>query len=116
MRVFLTTVFCLALLAPLSGCFALDELNEAEAIMDAHSATGKARAAEAQQEKNEKKDGAPLTLAEKRAEAQAWWNSATTVTSRADSSEDPMVHCRTGGSTLFTRRSDCLARGGQPGH
>jgi hypothetical protein len=112
-----STLVCLLLAAPLSGCFVMDELDKADALIDAHSPNREARKTAARQKENGKKaDGAPLTLQERKAEAQKWWDSATTVTSRADSSDNPMVHCRTGGSTLFMRRADCLARGGQPGH
>ena len=43
-----------------------------------------------------------------------WWDGARSIGPRPDDKPDadPMVSCRLGGATRFTKRSDCLARGG----
>ena len=54
----------------------------------------------------------PPTYAEK---VGGWFENARSIAPGESHSGEPLVSCRTGGKTLFTKRADCLARGGQPG-
>ncbi|MGH0029615.1 MAG: hypothetical protein ACQGVC_07485 [Myxococcota bacterium] len=109
-------VLTLALLLPLvfgSGCFVLDEIDAGMEIMDAHSP-----------ERNQQKQGQqaaagdgekPPTYDQVRSE---WWKDANTLSLSPDekaAQEDPLVPCQHAGKSVYTKRSDCLARGGQPG-
>ena len=101
----LTAVFLL------SGCFVWDELEKGEAIIDAHSPNRKKRLQEEQAAaKAAEAENAP-TAAQRAAE---WWDSARSIGPRPDDKPDadPMVSCRLGNATRFTKQSDCLARGG----
>jgi len=101
----LTAVFLL------TGCFVWEELEKGEAILDAHSPNRNKRMKEKEAAaKAAETENAP-TAAERAAE---WWDSARSIGPRPDDKPDadPMVSCRLGGATRFTKRSDCLARGG----
>jgi hypothetical protein len=95
----------------LSGCFVWDELNKSEALLDAYSP--KARKQQEEQEaaraaaEAEKQPSASERAAE-------WWGSAHSIGARPDDapSADPMVSCRLGAGVRFTKRSECIARGG----
>ncbi|HEY5657903.1 MAG TPA: hypothetical protein VIY27_08955 [Myxococcota bacterium] len=95
----------------LSGCFVWDELEKGEAILDAHSPNRNKR-------KQEEEAAAKAAEAEKAPTASEraaqWWDSARSIGPRPDDkpAADPMVSCRLGGATRFTKQSDCLARGG----
>ena len=106
MRVLLA---CLAAFA-LSGCFAFDEIDAGMEIMEAHTPASKKKA---KKEAEETKDGKPPTYAQKVGE---WWGKASTLSSKPTATgENATVACKVDGTTLFTRKVDCLARGGRPG-
>jgi hypothetical protein len=93
-----------------SGCFVFEELDKGMEIMEAHTP------------KKQKEEEAAAKLAEGEKPptyAQSvgnWFQNAKSLAPREQTaSDDPMVPCTAQGRTLFTRRSDCLARGGRPG-
>lgn len=109
----------LALLLPLvfgTGCFVFDEIDAGMEIMDAHSpAKNKQKAAAAA--------GKPTADGEKPPTYQevvnSWWKDAKSINvspaERRAASDDPMVPCAHQGKTVYTKQSDCIARGGRPG-
>lgn len=103
-----------ALLVPLllaPGCFVIDEIDAGMEIMEAHTpAENKKKQAAATAPDGEPKPTYDQLVGE-------WWKDATTLSSEpsAEAAEDPLVPCQHGGKSTYTRRSDCLARGGQPG-
>jgi hypothetical protein len=101
----LTAVFLL------SGCFVWEELEKGEAILDAHSPNRNKRKQEEEAAAKAAEAANAPTAAERAAE---WWDNARSLGPSPDDKPDadPMVSCRIGGSTRFTRRSDCMARGG----
>ena len=105
----------LALAVPLlfgAGCFAFDELDAGMEIMEAHSPKNrKDKKKSAQQAEGEK----PPTYQQV---VQSWWKDAKTLSvspGDREASDDPMIPCAHAGKTVYTRRSDCVARGGNPG-
>jgi hypothetical protein len=93
-----------------SGCFVFEEIDKGMEIMEAHTpaANKKKQEQDALAESGEK----PPTYAEK---VGGWFENAKSLAPGDSTSADPLIACRTGGRTLFTKRADCLARGGQPG-
>jgi hypothetical protein len=104
-------VVLLVLLAGLiSGCFVFEEIDKGMEIMEAHTpAANKKKQEEAAPGADGEK---PPTYAEK---VGGWFENARSIAPGESHSGEPLVSCRTGGKTLFTKRADCLARGGQPG-
>ncbi len=100
----------LLLLATLcSGCFVFEELDAGMDIMEAHTPADKkkpAAAAAAAGEEAEK----PPTYNESVA---GWFENAQSLGPRKDEGDNPMVQCKLGGSTRFTKRVDCLTQGGE---
>lgn len=96
----------------LSGCFVWEELEKGEAILDAHSPNRNKRMKEEEEARAAAEKEKQPTASEKMAE---WWDSAQSLGPRSDdtASADPMVNCQLSGGSRFTRRSDCLARGGR---
>jgi hypothetical protein len=112
----------LALLLPLvfgSGCFVFDELDKGKEIMDAHTPAAKKKKDEAEAAKAAAGNGeAPPTYDQL---TQKWWKDASSLSKAPDEEDgeapDPnaTVSCQHDGKTFYTRRSDCLARGGRTG-
>jgi hypothetical protein len=107
----------LALLIPLAfgtGCFVFDELDAGMEIMEAHTPQNKkkAKAEAAAAAEGE----APPTYDKV---VQDWWKDAGSLNAapraEGEAGSDAMIPCVHGGKTLFTRKADCLARGGRPG-
>lgn len=108
----------LALVLPLvfaPGCFVFDELDKGEAIMDAHRPAAKKKKEEVEAAKSGE---APPTYSQV---TQNWWKDATSLSKAPEQGDDEAgdpnatVTCKHEGKTFFTRRSDCLARGGSAG-
>jgi len=104
-----------ALVIPLvfgSGCFVFDELDAGMEIMESHTPADKKKAKQAGQKAEGEK---PPTYQES---LQAWWGEAKSINVSKEArlaEDDPMVPCKHQGKTVFTRRSDCVARGGSEG-
>jgi hypothetical protein len=110
MRLRLLALLLVALMS--SGCFALDELDKSNEILDSHSPTrGKnAKAAQAAGQAGAK-PGDPAQ--DPKAREKAWWSSARSLSTADEKpSEDPSVRCRIAGNVRFTRQTDCLTQGG----
>lgn len=101
----------IAALFLLSGCFVWDELEKGEALMDAYSPNRRKRMEEEEAARAAAEAEKQPTASER---AAAWWDSARSIGPRPDDapSDDPMVSCRLGGSVRFTKRSECMSRGG----
>ena len=94
-----------------SGCFVFDEIDKGMKIMEAHSPNRNKKKQEEEAKDSEKSPTYRETV-------HAWWKDAKTLSiSPGDrkASDDPMVLCNHRGKTVFTKKSDCIARGGQPG-
>lgn len=110
----------LALMLPLAfgtGCFVFDELDAGMEIMEAHTPQNKKKAKAEAEAAAAAQGEAPPTYDQV---VQDWWKDAGSLNAapRAEgeaAGDDAMVPCAHGGKTLFTRKSDCLARGGRPG-
>jgi hypothetical protein len=106
----LPVLFLIPLLT--SGCFVFEELDKGMEIMDAHTPKKVKEQEEAEAAKlaNGEK---PPTYAQS---VGSWFQNAKSLAPREQTaSDDPMVKCTAQGRMLFTKRSDCLARGGSPG-
>jgi hypothetical protein len=96
-----------------SGCFVFEELDKGMAIMEAHTPKATKEKQEAEAKAKLAEGEKPPTYAEK---VGGWFENAKSLAPREHtSSGDPMVNCNAQGRTFFTKRSDCLARGGRPG-
>lgn len=108
----------LALALPLvfgSGCFVFEEIDEGMKIMEAHTP-------EANKKKQQAAAAAAATPGGKPSPSYnqmvtEWWKDATTLSTEPspEVAADPLIPCKHAGKTVYTKRSDCLARGGQPG-
>lgn len=105
----------LPLLLPLvlgSGCYVMDELDQSQKAMDRYTPKDKRKPEQAKTAANGEKQPTYRQAVE------GWWEHARTLSpSPADSKagDDPLVSCRHGGRTVFTRRSDCISLGGHAG-
>ncbi len=108
----LRTLALVLSLAFVPGCFALEELEAGRAIMEAHTpAAEKKERLEKEKAKGEK----PPTYQET---VQTWWKDAKSLNVSPQqrlAKDDPMVPCTHAGRTVYTKRSDCVARGGRAG-
>ena len=91
-----------------SGCFVFDEIDAGMEIMEAHTPADKKKSAAAAKAGDEPEK--PPTYAES---VQGWFQNAKTLGPRKQGGDNPMVQCKLGGSTRFTRRTDCQSQGGQ---
>ena len=99
------------------GCFVLEELEKGEAIMDQHSGR-KVREERAAREAGRlaARGAGPedpnwiVTWTEK---IEGWWREAWQRDPPELDPDDIVVRCGLGESTRFTRKSDCLVRGGR---
>ena len=108
----LRTLALMLSLAFVPGCFVIDELEAGRAIMEAHTPAAQKQARlEEEMAKREK----PPTYEQM---VGAWWKDAKSINVSPEqrlAADDPMVPCTHGGKTVFTKRSDCVARGGSAG-
>lgn len=98
---------------PLSGCFVLEEIDAGMEIMEAHTPTDRKKQKEQEQARASQGEKPP-TYQEA---VEGWWKDAKSLSRAPGDAEadDPMVPCSHAGRQVFTRRSDCIARGGEPG-
>lgn len=117
----------IALLAALltSGCFALDEIDQGQEVMEQHY--GKAR--EAKEAAEAAKSGKPLPAAKPEdpgvlARVRGWWDAKSAQGGGGKSGaaqdsgppphpDDVLVRCKVGSTTQFMRKFDCQLRGGK---
>jgi hypothetical protein len=102
-----------------SGCFALDEMDKAAKLDNSYSAPGAKVASKgagaAAPAGTKPKAGAPAANAAAKPAApkgDAWWKTASSVTSEAG--DDSITTCAIDGRTEFTKREECISRGGKP--
>ena len=115
-----------ALLAALlaSGCFALEEIDQGQQVMDQHYGKGRRDRAAAEASKS----GKPAPAAEPKdegvlARVRGWWDSkqaqgggrsgAAPDSGPAPHPDDVLVRCQVGSTTQFMRKFDCQLRGGK---
>lgn len=99
------------------GCFAMDEIDQGQQVMDQHYGKGRRDEAEAAAPA----DPQPATEGEAGLldRARAWWEAKRASGGESDTGpephpEDVLVRCRQGGDTQFMRKFDCQLRGGTP--
>jgi len=99
------------------GCFALEELDKGQALLDQHSGRKGAEAAPQETPPGEAAEDSFLPDAAAVAAwtdtAKRWWRDAWRRKSPGPDPDDVVVHCGVAGATRFMRRSACLARGGR---
>jgi hypothetical protein len=99
------------------GCFAMDEIDQGQQVMDQHYGKGRrgkaAAAAPAEPQPPTKPEPGLLDR------ARAWWEAKRASGGESDTGpephpEDVLVRCRLRGGVQFTRKFDCQLRGGTP--
>jgi len=109
-------ILVVALLASLcQGCFVFDELDKGQQIMDQHSPRAREKAA-----KREEAAAAPRSAraGAKQEEGtleglKKWWKKKREPAPPKRDPDDGVVRCQIGKTTHFTRKSDCMLRGGR---
>jgi hypothetical protein len=98
-----------------SGCFAMDEIDEGQKIMDQHYGQAKKAQEPAEKEQGEPDGGGPGLVAR----VKGWWKGLQEKSAEATEDESPpphpdnvLVRCDLDGSTHFMRKFDCQLRGG----
>lgn len=109
-------ILVVALLASLcQGCFVFDELDKGQQLIEQHSPRAREKAA--QQE-----DAGASPLSARAGEKQdagilarlgAWWKEKRKPAPPKRDPDDVVVRCQIGRTMHFTRRSDCMLRGGR---
>jgi hypothetical protein len=108
-------ILVVALLASLcQGCFVLEEIDKGQQLMDQHSPR-------APEEVAQQQAGAAPHIARagaKREEGileglKKWWKKKREPAPPKRDPDDVVVRCQIGGTMHFTRKSDCLLRGGR---
>ncbi len=114
------SLFVAGLLAVVNGCFALDELDKANALASGPATAREKAAATA----GAGKGGAATSAAAKPGagaaaavnpvdpNAKGWWQTARTLGS--EESDAGIARCQLSGRSEFMLRDDCVARGGVP--
>ena len=99
------------------GCFALEELDKGQALLDQHSgrksresAPTEAPAADAVEDSFLPDTEALVAWGDT---ATQWWHDAWRRKPPEPDPDDHVVQCSVAGATRFMRMSDCLARGGR---
>lgn len=98
------------------GCFVFEELDKSQDLME-NPRFGAAPAPKKEKTRSRaaaraptKERDAPSAVA---ARLKSWWEEEARTLSSEKVDED-LVQCELSGRTHFMRRSDCLARGGEP--
>ena len=109
-------ILLVTLLASLcQGCFVLEEIDKGQQIMDQHSP----RAREKQVQQEEPSAGRSSARAGANREEgtlealRKWWKKKREPAPPERDLDDVVVRCQIGGSMHFTRKSDCMLRGGR---
>ncbi len=99
------------------GCFAFEELEKGEALMDQYAGRDASEEPAAQKTTGERESGPRgagsqgLSLWTDKVEG--WWHAAWERKSPERDPGDIVVRCELGDTPRFTRKSDCLTRGGR---
>lgn len=109
-------ILVVALLASLcQGCFVLDEIDKGQRLMEQHSPRAREQAA-----KREEAAAAPRSAraGAKQEEGtleglKKWWKKKREPAPPKRDPDDGAVRCQIGRTTHFTRKSDCMLRGGR---
>ena len=106
-------ILVVALLASLcQGCFVLEELDKGQQIMDQHSPRAREKAAQ-----QEEASAAPRAGAKQEEGTldglKKWWKKKREPAPPKRDPDDGAVRCQIAGTTHFTRKSDCMLRGGR---
>jgi hypothetical protein len=89
------------------GCFVLDEIDAGQKEMNRYD--GKGRTKESSEAPAQ---GKAETLSPKDRMRQ-WWNSARTLSPRADDAKSDVVSCKIAGTVRFMSQGDCQNSGGR---
>lgn len=108
----LTIACVLLLVAPLAGCWVLDELDNGSKLMDDHASTHSKK-----MDEPEKKEGSSPATAAKKDAVNAYFKGeeedGTIKTFTPGSVSEGIVSCKLAGSLQFMKREQCAARGGR---
>jgi Sclerostin (SOST) len=86
-----------------SGCFAFDEIDKGNKILDQNFS------------KPAEKPPAAANAPAAQAGGGGWWATAKSLEGRpTGEGDDAVVSCRVGKATKFMRKADCLSQGGSP--
>ena len=100
-----------------SGCFAFDELDKGNAILEAHTPASKKKKPAPVVEEEPSGPGAGESVGkwftESRKDVSEWWRQALEEEPVAPDPDDGIGRCEIRGSISFKRRSDCELRGGR---
>jgi len=109
-------ILIVALVASLcQGCFVLEEIDKGQELMDQHSPAAREQAA-----KREEASQAPSSAraGAKQEEStfdrlKKWWQKKREPAPPKRDPDDVVVRCQIDGTMHFTRKSDCMLRGGR---
>jgi hypothetical protein len=110
-------ILAVALVAFLgSGCFAFEEIEAGEKLMDKHYA-GSRKEPPRRQAEEPAPDAGPVDRLRHRAERTAdqlrhWWAKLSLPGAESSEDDDQLVRCTVEGRTHYARMADCRARGG----
>jgi hypothetical protein len=109
-------ILLVALLASLcQGCFVLEEIDKGQQLMDQHSPTARERAARREEARKDPRSARADADQEEGTLAglKKWWTKKREPAPPKPDPNDVVVRCQIGGSMHFTRKSDCMLRGGR---
>lgn len=109
-------ILLIALLASLcQGCFVFDELDKSEQIVDHYSPAARKKAAQQEEAREASRSAHAGTKQEEGIleGLKKWWAKKREPAPARRDPKDVVVRCQIGGSTNFTRKSDCVLRGGR---
>lgn len=111
-------LLCIVLLGALcQGCFVFDELDKGEELMRKYSPkNAEAEASEpapAPSSPAAEDAGAMALLTGLPGRVKGWWIELREPAAPERAAEDVVVRCELAERTQFTRRSDCIVRGGR---
>ncbi|HJO24787.1 MAG: hypothetical protein QF890_01140 [Myxococcota bacterium] len=99
------------------GCFVLEELDKSQASMDRHSGRMGPHEVESTESDRQPVRGTrekePDWIATWTDRVDGWWQEAWQREPVESDPDDIVVRCSLGDGTRFTRKSDCLVRGGR---
>jgi ABC-type nitrate/sulfonate/bicarbonate transport system substrate-binding protein len=109
-------ILIVALLASLcQGCFVLEEIDKGQQLMDQHSPRAREKAAQ-----QEEAVAGPLSARPGAKQEEGilerlakWWKKKREPAPSKRDPDDLVVRCQIGRTMHFTRKSDCMLRGGR---
>jgi hypothetical protein len=109
-------ILALALAAQLvSGCFAFDEIDKGNKMMEQNSGALQQKAKDAAAAKAAGAKAGATAGAAEGDKKKSWWETARTISAEDKApTDDPHVRCKLEGKERFMLQSDCVSQGGRP--